>query len=105
MTFSAPHCCVLHRIASQVVSEWYQEVTANTFEVTIPNERSFCNFGLFRVRGDASSVDRYLHWIATKGGYATKGWTKCWAKLPTLALCFPSVVARVAATARRERVA
>ena len=64
---------MLHRIAFPVVSEWYQKVTANAFEVTIPNERSFYTLGVFRVRGDASSVDRYLHWIATMGGIATEG--------------------------------
>jgi hypothetical protein len=50
---------VLHRIAFLVVSEWYQKVTANTFEVAIPNECSFYTLGVFRVRGDASSLDPY----------------------------------------------
>ena len=63
---------MLHRIALPVVSEWCQKVTANAFEVTISNERSFYTLGAFRVRGDTSSLDRYLHWIASMGGYATE---------------------------------
>jgi hypothetical protein len=48
-----------------------------------------------------------LPWTATLAGcplwVATRpiAWTKRWARQPTLALCFPSVVPRVAATARR----
>jgi hypothetical protein len=63
---------VLHRIAFPVVSEWYQKVTANAFEVTIPNERSLYALGVFRVRGDALSLDRHLHWIPGMGGCATE---------------------------------
>jgi hypothetical protein len=64
---------MLHRIAFAVVSEWYQKVTANAFEVAIPNERSFYALDVFRVRGGASSMDRYLHWIPGVGGCATEG--------------------------------
>jgi hypothetical protein len=64
---------VLYRIALPVVSEWYQRVTANAFVVAIPNERSFYTLGVFRVRGDASFLDRYLHWIPGMGGCATEG--------------------------------
>jgi hypothetical protein len=56
-----------------VVSEWYQKATANAFEVAVPNERSFYTLTVFRARGDASSLDRYLHWIPTMDGYATEG--------------------------------
>ena len=66
-------CSVLHRIAFAVVSEWYQKVTANAFEVAIPNERSFYALGVFRVRGDASSLDRYSHLAPGMGGCATEG--------------------------------
>ena len=60
-------------IALPVVSEWYQKVTANAFEVAIPNERSFYTLGVFRVRGNASSLDRYFTGIPGMGGYATEG--------------------------------
>ena len=53
-------------IALAVVSEWYQKVTSNAFEVTIPNERSIYTLGVFSVRGATSSLDRYH--VLPRGG-------------------------------------
>src|SRR5215203_7054042 len=51
-------------------------------------------------------LDHYSHWMQSMDGASPTGWTKHWARRPTLVLSFPSVVARVhAATARRGQAA
>ena len=51
-------------------------------------------------------LDHYCHWTLSIGGALPTGWTKHWARRPTLVLSFPSMVAQVhAATARREQAA
>jgi hypothetical protein len=79
--FSALGCCVLHRIAFPVVSEWYQKYANFTSQFVcqasrnlhashpsaLYNERSFFTFTVPGVRGDAPSLDRYSYWIPSMG--------------------------------------
>ena len=55
-----------------VVSEWYQKATSDA-STLLSNERSFYTLTVPGVRGVASSLDRYSHWIPSMGGYATEG--------------------------------
>jgi hypothetical protein len=55
-----------------VVSEWYQKATADASR-PLPNERSFFTFTVPGGRGDASSLDRYSHWIPSMSRYAAEG--------------------------------
>jgi hypothetical protein len=59
-------CCVLHRIAFAVVSECYQKTPGDPSR-PLYNEQSFFTFTVLGVRGDASSLDRYSHWIPSVG--------------------------------------
>jgi hypothetical protein len=63
---------VAPRIAFPVVSEWYQKATGDASR-PLYNERSFFTFTVPGVRGDASSLDRYSHWIASMGRHAAEG--------------------------------
>jgi hypothetical protein len=98
----APCCTVLR-------SRWYQ---SGIKRLPLMHLRSLSPTGALSMRSASSECERTPHpWIATFTGYRAwadvlpKRWTKCWARRSTLALCFSSVVARVAATAKRGLVA
>ncbi len=57
--------------ALPVVSEWYQKATADA-STLLSNERSFYTLTVLRVRGNASSLDRYSHWIPSMGRHAAE---------------------------------
>jgi hypothetical protein len=70
--FSASGCCVLHRIAFPVVSEWYQNAIGNAWRL-LSNEESFYALIVPGVRGDVPSLDRNSRWIPSMGRNTAEG--------------------------------